>query len=135
MGSPLPETQALVLTANGRLAGLGEMGEIAIRTPFRSLGYLGLPAENEARFRNGFSCVSSVEGQRKEACAEGSVLAVLPDVLAKGFSVRLRRLDAITVNDTAVHAIRRHALGERDFIDQVIALLRDLDFATGPASE
>ena len=70
-----------------------------------------------------------------EACAEGSVLAVLPDVLAKGFSVRLRRLDAITVNDIAVHAIRRHALGERDFIDQVIALLRDLDFATGPASE
>ncbi len=50
IGAPLPQTQGLVLSPAGRLAGVGEVGEIVIRTPFRSLGYLDLPAENEARF-------------------------------------------------------------------------------------
>ncbi len=40
LGRPLPETQALVLTPNGLLSGIGEPGEIVIRTPFRSLGYV-----------------------------------------------------------------------------------------------
>jgi amino acid adenylation domain-containing protein/non-ribosomal peptide synthase protein (TIGR01720 family) len=49
VGQPLPETQALVLS-EGRLCGVGEPGEITLRTPFRSLGYLDAPAETEARF-------------------------------------------------------------------------------------
>jgi amino acid adenylation domain-containing protein len=40
VGTTLPQTQALVLTPEGALCGLGEPGEIAIRTPFRSLGYI-----------------------------------------------------------------------------------------------
>jgi len=40
LGRPLPETQALILSGD-RLHGLGEPGEIVIRTPFRSLGFLG----------------------------------------------------------------------------------------------
>lgn len=50
LGVPLPQTQALVLTPDRRLCGVGEPGEIAIRTPFRSLGYLGAPEESAARF-------------------------------------------------------------------------------------
>ncbi|HYH19582.1 MAG TPA: amino acid adenylation domain-containing protein [Azospirillum sp.] len=50
LGSPLPQTQALVLTPDGRLCGIGEPGEIAIRTPFRSLGYLDMPEETAKRF-------------------------------------------------------------------------------------
>ncbi len=50
LGVPLPQTQALVLTPDHRLCGVGEPGEIAIRTPFRSLGYLNAPEETAARF-------------------------------------------------------------------------------------
>jgi amino acid adenylation domain-containing protein len=56
VGWPLPETQALVLNGQGALAGIGEPGEIVIRTPFRTLGYVNGTAEDSGRFvRNPFS--------------------------------------------------------------------------------
>ena len=51
IGLSLPESQALVLNAAGLLCGIGETGEIVLRTPYRSLGYLNLPEENQRRFR------------------------------------------------------------------------------------
>ncbi len=39
-GRPLPQTQLLVLGADGGLCGVGELGEAVIRTPFGALGYL-----------------------------------------------------------------------------------------------
>ena len=50
VGRPLPHSQALVLTRTGRLCGPGELGEIVIRTPFRSLGYLNTAGEDQRRF-------------------------------------------------------------------------------------
>ena len=50
LGEPLPQTQALVLTPRRAQCGIGEPGEIAIRTPFRSLGYVNAPDENAKRF-------------------------------------------------------------------------------------
>ncbi len=50
LGHPLPATQALVLNGAGALCGVSEPGEIAIRTPFRTLGYINAPEENRARF-------------------------------------------------------------------------------------
>ncbi len=50
LGQTLPQTQALVLTPDRALCGIGEPGEIAIRTPFRTLGYLNAPDENRRRF-------------------------------------------------------------------------------------
>jgi amino acid adenylation domain-containing protein len=56
LGHALPQAQVLVLTPDLALCGIGEPGEIAIRTPFRSLGYLNAPDENEKRFiRNPFT--------------------------------------------------------------------------------
>ena len=49
-GWPLPETQALVLAENGQMCGVGEAGEIVLRTPFRTLGYINAAEENQARF-------------------------------------------------------------------------------------
>lgn len=49
VGRPLPNTQALILNGH-QLCGIGESGEIAIRTPFRSLGYINSVAEQDARF-------------------------------------------------------------------------------------
>ena len=40
IGIPLPETQILIVTQGDRLCEVGEPGEIVIRTPFCSLGYL-----------------------------------------------------------------------------------------------
>jgi amino acid adenylation domain-containing protein len=55
LGSPLPQTQALVLTEDHRLCGVGETGEIVLRTPFRSLGYVNNEEEHRRRFiRNPF---------------------------------------------------------------------------------
>ncbi len=51
VGFPLPQTQIWVLNAAGKLCGVGEPGEIVIRTPFRSRGYLNAPEETTAKFR------------------------------------------------------------------------------------
>lgn len=45
VGQPLPHAQALVLGENRQLCGIGEPGEIVLRTPFRTLGYINLPDE------------------------------------------------------------------------------------------
>ncbi len=52
VGEALPDSQVLVLNSHGALCGIGEVGEIVIRTPLRSLGYLGLPEETARRFRS-----------------------------------------------------------------------------------
>jgi amino acid adenylation domain-containing protein len=50
VGRPLPDTQALILAEGARLCGIGEVGEIVLRTPFRSLGYVNAPREQQDRF-------------------------------------------------------------------------------------
>ena len=50
VGAAIPSAQALVL-AGGRRCAVGEAGEIVIRTPFRSLGYLAASEEDHRRFR------------------------------------------------------------------------------------
>jgi amino acid adenylation domain-containing protein len=55
VGRPLPQTQALVLRENGQPCGIGEAGEIVLRTPFRTLGYVNAAEENQQRFvKNSF---------------------------------------------------------------------------------
>lgn len=49
IGLPLPNTAALILS-QGRLCTPGEIGEIHIRTPYRSLGYLNDPELTAAAF-------------------------------------------------------------------------------------
>ncbi|PGA83589.1 non-ribosomal peptide synthetase, partial [Bacillus pseudomycoides] len=50
IGIPMPETQVLVLSENGMNCGINEPGEIVIRTPFRTLGYINNIEENNNRF-------------------------------------------------------------------------------------
>jgi amino acid adenylation domain-containing protein len=50
VGRPQPETQAWVLNEAGVRCGVGEPGEIVIRTPFRSLGYSNSPEETARKF-------------------------------------------------------------------------------------
>ncbi|HEX2202014.1 MAG TPA: non-ribosomal peptide synthase/polyketide synthase [Longimicrobium sp.] len=50
VGRGIDGVQLLVLTPAGSLAGVGEVGEIAIRTPYLARGYLGDPALTGAKF-------------------------------------------------------------------------------------
>ncbi|NEP09968.1 MAG: amino acid adenylation domain-containing protein [Symploca sp. SIO2C1] len=50
IGYPQPSTQGLILGENNQLCGIGEPGQIVIRTPFRTLGYINAPAENHKQF-------------------------------------------------------------------------------------
>lgn len=56
VGHPLPDCQALLLNPEGVLCGVGEPGEVVLRTPDRSLGYLAAPPEqSDPFFRNPFT--------------------------------------------------------------------------------
>ena len=50
IGKPLPDTQALVINRADQLCGIGEPGEIVIRTPFRTLGYINGTQEGRTGF-------------------------------------------------------------------------------------
>jgi amino acid adenylation domain-containing protein len=50
IGRPLPNTQTLVVNKADQLCGIGEPGEIIIRTPFRTLGYLNAVEDNQGGF-------------------------------------------------------------------------------------
>jgi amino acid adenylation domain-containing protein len=56
IGRPQPQTQIVILNKAGRQCGVHEIGEIAIRTPFRTLGYLNAPETTAKVFvQNPFS--------------------------------------------------------------------------------
>lgn len=50
IGRPLPETEVFIFKGDQMLCGIGEVGEIHIQTPYRSLGYFGQPELTSERF-------------------------------------------------------------------------------------
>ncbi len=52
VGYPLPDTQGLVVSDNQTQCYIKEAGEILIRTPFRTLGYINNTSETELKFVN-----------------------------------------------------------------------------------
>lgn len=50
LGRPLPQTQILVIGKNRQLCGINEPGELVIRTPFSTLGYLNSAETQRSRF-------------------------------------------------------------------------------------
>ncbi|HEY6931722.1 MAG TPA: amino acid adenylation domain-containing protein [Thermoanaerobaculia bacterium] len=50
VGRPLPDTQAFVWRDGERPCGFGEVGEIVLRTPFRTLGYVNASDDQRSRF-------------------------------------------------------------------------------------
>ena len=79
IGRPMPDTQFWVLNSAGTPCGIREPGEIVIRTPFRSNGYLHNQEDQATRFRaNPFVSdpddVVYYTGDRGAFSAEGEVL-------------------------------------------------------------
>jgi amino acid adenylation domain-containing protein/thioester reductase-like protein len=141
VGRPLPQTQALVLSPERRLCGIGEVGEIAIRTPFRSLGYLGLPAENGSRFpRNPFRPGAGEEdriyltGDRGRVLPDGTleVLGRVDDqIKIRGVRVEPGEVSAALSSHPGVRSCfvlgRRDEAGEGQLVAYVVAEREDAE--------
>jgi amino acid adenylation domain-containing protein len=103
IGWPLPDTQVLVLGGNGQLCGIGEPGEIVVRTPFRTLGYLNAPSENDERFisnpfRNVDGDLIYRTGDRGRYRVDGSleILGRADDqVKIRGVRIELKEIEAV----------------------------------------
>jgi amino acid adenylation domain-containing protein len=50
LGRSVPESQALVVNSQGKPCGVGEFGEVVVRTPYRSRGYINAEAKDTRRF-------------------------------------------------------------------------------------
>lgn len=112
-GWPQPETQAWVLNASGQLAGVGEAGEVVLRTPFGTRGYLNAPEEQALRFgRNPFRAdgqdghdVVYYTGDRGRYRPDGAleVLGRLDDqVKVRGVRVQLGEVAAVLMRHPAI---------------------------------
>ena len=112
VGRPLPETQALVLTPQRQLCGIGEPGEIALRTPFRTKGYLNTNGEPDTRFAlNPFRAdkddIIYYTGDRGRYRTDGSLdfLGRLDDqVKIRGVRIEPREVSAVLSRHPSVAA-------------------------------
>ncbi len=133
IGSPLPHTQALVLGRSGGLCGIGELGEIVLRTPFRSLGYVNAALESARRFRpNPFAAEAgdllyfTGDGGRYRLDGELAIYGRLDDqVKIRGMRVEPAEIRAVVeshprVRSSAVLARKDHA-GEPQLVAWVVA--------------
>ncbi|WP_236587727.1 non-ribosomal peptide synthetase [Tumebacillus amylolyticus] len=111
-GWPQPDTQVWVLNAGGSLCGIGEAGEVVLRTPFRTRGYLNAPEEQALRFRpNPFRGESDdivyFTGDRGRYQPDGAleVLGRLDDqIKIRGVRVQLGEVTAVLMRHPAVAA-------------------------------
>ncbi|MBW4597355.1 MAG: amino acid adenylation domain-containing protein [Brasilonema angustatum HA4187-MV1] len=111
VGQTLPETQALVLGANHQLCGIGEPGEIVLRTPFRSLGYINAPEEMRSRFvknhfRNDEGDLLYYTGDHGRYLPDGS-LEILGrqdrQVKIRGIRIELGEIETVLGQHPSVH--------------------------------
>ncbi len=133
VGQPLPATQALVLSDTDALCGIGEPGEIVLRTPFRTRGYLNAAAEQARQFvANPFTSdaddVVYRTGDRGRYGPDGTldILGRFDDqVKIRGIRVEPEEVTAHVVQhalvDTAVVVARRDDRGETALVAYVVA--------------
>lgn len=110
IGFSLPESQALVLAENGQMCGIGELGEIVLRTPFRSLGYINASQENQPRvvknhFGNDEEDLLYYTGDRGRYRPDGSVEIlgrIDRQVKINGIRIEPGEIEAVLVQHPAV---------------------------------
>jgi surfactin family lipopeptide synthetase C len=111
VGWPLPQTQALVLDGQDRQCGVGEPGEITIRTPFRTNGYINAPEQNARFVPNPFTAEAGDllyrTGDRGRYAADGrlEILGRVDDqVKIRGIRIELGEIKALLERHPAVQA-------------------------------
>lgn len=133
VGVPLPETQALVFKENNQLCGIGEPGEIVIRTPFRTLGYINTPQENQRRFVKNPCCDNEQDllyytGDRGRYRPDGSleILGRLDhQVKIRGIRIELGEIETVLnqhshVQETVV-TVREDIHDEKCLVAYIVA--------------
>jgi amino acid adenylation domain-containing protein len=110
LGRGMQDVQLLVLNRAGRLAGLGEIGEIAVRSPHLARGYLG----NEALTAERFQVNPFTEETGDRIYRTGDLGRYRPDgevefagrsdfqVKLRGFRIELGEIEAVLVSHPAV---------------------------------
>ncbi|WP_193196875.1 non-ribosomal peptide synthetase [Nostoc sp. MG11] len=131
-GWAIPETQALVLGVNQQLCGIGELGEIILRTPFRSLGYINAPAEMRSRFvknhfRNDDQDLLYYTGDRGRYLPDGSLEIIGRQdhqVKIRGIRIELGEIETALAQHPSVHqtvvTAREDAFGEQSLVAYII---------------
>ncbi|GCE22083.1 hypothetical protein KDK_58830 [Dictyobacter kobayashii] len=111
VGQALPATQAIVLRARDQRCGVGEAGEIVIRTPYRTLGYINAASAGSERFRpNPFrqdeQDLLYYTGDRGRYLPDGTleILGRIDDqVKMRGIRIELSEIESILLEHPAVH--------------------------------
>ncbi|MBV6695653.1 amino acid adenylation domain-containing protein [Kitasatospora aureofaciens] len=113
IGRPLPQTAVTLLNAAGTLCGVGEPGEILIRTPFATNGYANEPVAQAQRF------IPDPLGSGQMAYLSGDLGRVRPDgvieILGRGdrqVKVHGVAVDPAEVADmlSGLHGVRQAAV-------------------------
>ncbi|HEY9810090.1 MAG TPA: amino acid adenylation domain-containing protein [Halomicronema sp.] len=131
VGSTLPETQALVLNKNNVICGIGEPGEIAIRTFFRSYGYINSPDENKRFVKNPFrddeQDLIYYTGDRGRYRPDGllEILGRLDhQVKIRGVRIELAEIEAILGQhpdvERCVAMARENSEGEKNLVAYIV---------------
>ena len=132
LGRGMPDVQLLVLNVEQQLAGVGEIGEIYVRSPHLAQGYLGNEALTKARFlTNPFT---GAAGDR--LYKTGDLGRYLPDgnveflgradhqVKIRGFRVEPREIEAVLGQHPAVREAvalaREDEVGEKRLVAYVV---------------
>lgn len=121
LGHGIADTQLLVLTSSRQLADVGEVGEIAVRTPYLSRGYVDAPRLTRERFIvNPFTGHEQdrlyLTGDRGYYRPDGAVVfggRTDNQVKIRGFRIELRDVDAALLRHPAVIqavVVARHPL-------------------------
>ncbi|MGB8954343.1 MAG: amino acid adenylation domain-containing protein, partial [Tumebacillaceae bacterium] len=109
-GWTMPQTQALVFAEHSRICGIGEVGEIVLRTPYRTRGYINVPQAARKQFvpnpfRQDEQDLLYFTGDKGRYRPDGSleVLGRIDDqVKVRGVRVQLNDISATLLKHPAV---------------------------------
>ncbi len=132
LGRGIDGVQLLVVNPAGRLAGVGELGEICIRTPYLSLGYL----QDEALTRERFLINPFTGGPDDRLYRTGDLGRYLPNgsvdyqgrrdnqVKLRGFRIELGEIEAalcaLSGGSPSVAVLREDTPGVRQLVAYVV---------------
>jgi amino acid adenylation domain-containing protein len=115
IGQALPHTQLLVLSGQ-RLCGVGEVGEIVVRSPFRTNGYLNSHTEQQRFVPNPFRPEAATDlfyytGDLGRYCPDGTI-AILGRI---DDQVKIR---GVRIEPAEIEAV----LAQHDTVDQAVVM-------------
>ncbi len=132
VGFPQPSVQGLILDTHHQLCGIGEPGEIVIRTPFRSLGYINSPEQQQSKFlpnpwRDDENDVLYYSGDRGRYRPDGSIEIlgrVDRQVKIRGVRIELGEIESVLLQQPtvgqAVAIVREDTPGDKRIVAYVV---------------